>query len=216
MVGAVPIEPCSHLGFLSCGRRSHASFEGQTLATREETCFYRSWREAAGGTSVWIIRRHVPAQYHACVVAAQFSVTVSFCHHNVGKASVFSALASLRQRPMWGSMVRSGSSTSIAVNPFDEPRSQRGHRPDRGLASICWGRLGRMKLRRGFPTTPAPILEGGRPQGRFRAWLSHHSLRSMAYPSRSVRGEDNSPLWAMSGSGQNRTTGLALMGLVEA
>jgi peptide/nickel transport system permease protein len=85
---------------------------GQTLATREHA-FIEAAR-AAGGTSVWIIRRHVLPNIMR-VVAAQFSVTVSFAIITSASLS-FLGLGIPPPTPDWGSMVRSGFDF-IAVNP---------------------------------------------------------------------------------------------------
>jgi peptide/nickel transport system permease protein len=85
---------------------------GQTLATREHA-FIEAAR-AAGGSPVWIIRRHVWPNIMR-VVAAQFSVTVSFAIITSASLS-FLGLGIPPPTPDWGSMVRSGFDF-IAVNP---------------------------------------------------------------------------------------------------
>jgi peptide/nickel transport system permease protein len=75
---------------------------GQTLAV------------AAGGSSLWIIRRHVWPNIFR-VVAAQFAITVSFAIITSASLS-FLGLGIPPPVPDWGSMVRSGFDV-LAINP---------------------------------------------------------------------------------------------------
>jgi peptide/nickel transport system permease protein len=85
---------------------------GQTLAVREHS--YIEAAIAAGGASLWIIRRHVWPNIFR-VVAAQFAVTVSFAIITSASLS-FLGLGIPPPTPDWGSMVRSGFDV-LAINP---------------------------------------------------------------------------------------------------
>ena len=91
---------------------------GQTLAVREHA--YIEAAVAAGGSSLWIIRRHVWPNIMR-VVAAQFAITVSFAIITSASLS-FLGLGIPPPTPDWGSMVRSG---------FDVPGDQPGDEPRR-------------------------------------------------------------------------------------
>jgi peptide/nickel transport system permease protein len=85
---------------------------GQTLAVREQP--YIEAAVAAGGSSLWIIRRHVwPNVFR--IVAAQFAITVSFAIITSASLS-FLGLGIPPPTPDWGSMVRSGFDV-LAINP---------------------------------------------------------------------------------------------------
>jgi len=85
---------------------------GQTLAVREQP--YIEAAVAAGGSSLWIIRRHVWPNIFR-VVAAQFAITVSFAIITSASLS-FLGLGIPPPTPDWGSMVRSGFDV-LAINP---------------------------------------------------------------------------------------------------
>jgi peptide/nickel transport system permease protein len=85
---------------------------GQTLAVREQP--YIEAAVAAGGSSLWIIRRHVWPNI-VRVVAAQFAITVSFAIITSASLS-FLGLGIPPPTPDWGSMVRSGFDV-LAINP---------------------------------------------------------------------------------------------------
>jgi peptide/nickel transport system permease protein len=85
---------------------------GQTLAVREHA--YIEAAVAAGGSSFWIIRRHVWPNIFR-VVAAQFAITVSFAIITSASLS-FLGLGIPPPVPDWGSMVRSGFDV-LAINP---------------------------------------------------------------------------------------------------
>ena len=85
---------------------------GQTLAVREHA--YIEAAVAAGGSALWIIRRHVWPNIFR-IVAAQFAVTVSFAIITSASLS-FLGLGIPPPVPDWGSMVRSGFDV-LAINP---------------------------------------------------------------------------------------------------
>ena len=85
---------------------------GQALAVREHA--YIEAAVAAGGSSVWIIRRHVWPNIMR-VVAAQFAITVSFAIITSASLS-FLGLGIPPPTPDWGGMVRSGFDV-LAINP---------------------------------------------------------------------------------------------------
>jgi peptide/nickel transport system permease protein len=85
---------------------------GQTLAVREMAFIEAA--VAAGGSSGWIIRRHVWPNI-VRVVAAQFSLTISFAIITSASLS-FLGLGIPPPTPDWGSMVRTGYDF-IGVNP---------------------------------------------------------------------------------------------------
>ena len=88
----------------SCGRR----WPGWSEARRSR-CAKHAYIEAAvaaGGSSLWIIRRHVWPNIMR-VVAAQFAITVSFAIITSASLS-FLGLGIPPPMPDWGSMVRSG------------------------------------------------------------------------------------------------------------
>jgi peptide/nickel transport system permease protein len=85
---------------------------GQTLAVREHA--YIEAAIAAGGSALWIIRRHVWPNIFR-IVAAQFSITVSFAIITSASLS-FLGLGIPPPVPDWGSMVRSGFDV-LAINP---------------------------------------------------------------------------------------------------
>lgn len=85
---------------------------GQTLAVREMAFIEAA--VAAGGSAVWIIRRHVWPNILR-VVAAQFALTVSFAIITSASLS-FLGLGIPPPTPDWGSMVRTGYDF-IGVNP---------------------------------------------------------------------------------------------------
>jgi len=85
---------------------------GQTLAVREHA--YVEAAVAAGGSTFWILRRHVWPNI-ARVVAAQFAITVSFAIITSASLS-FLGLGIPPPTPDWGSMVRSGFDY-LAFNP---------------------------------------------------------------------------------------------------
>jgi peptide/nickel transport system permease protein len=85
---------------------------GQTFAVREMAFIEAA--VAAGGSSGWIIRRHVWPNIMR-VVAAQFSLTVSFAIITSASLS-FLGLGIPPPTPDWGSMVRTGYDF-IAINP---------------------------------------------------------------------------------------------------
>jgi peptide/nickel transport system permease protein len=85
---------------------------GQTLAVREHA--YIEAAVAAGGSALWIIRRHVWPNIFR-VVAAQFAITVSFAIITSASLS-FLGLGIPPPVPDWGSMVRSGFDV-LAINP---------------------------------------------------------------------------------------------------
>src|SRR5262245_26735210 len=85
---------------------------GQTLAVREHP--YVEAAVAAGGSTTWIIRRHIWPNIFR-VVAAQFAVTVSFAIITSASLS-FLGLGVPPPTPDWGSMVRSGFDF-LAINP---------------------------------------------------------------------------------------------------
>ena len=85
---------------------------GQTLVVREAT--YIEAAVAAGGTSAWIIRRHVWPNIMR-IVAAQFAVAVSLATITAASLS-FLGLGIPPPTADWGGMVRSGFEF-LAVNP---------------------------------------------------------------------------------------------------
>jgi len=85
---------------------------GQTFAVREHA--YIEAAVAAGGSSFWIIRRHVWPNIFR-IVAAQFAITVSFAIITSASLS-FLGLGIPPPVPDWGSMVRSGFDM-LAINP---------------------------------------------------------------------------------------------------
>ena len=85
---------------------------GQTLAVREMAFIEAA--VAAGGSSTWIVRRHVWPNIMR-IVAAQFSLTVSFAIITSASLS-FLGLGIPPPTPDWGSMVRTGYDF-IGVNP---------------------------------------------------------------------------------------------------
>ena len=85
---------------------------GQTLAVREMAFIEAA--VAAGGSSAWIIRRHVWPNIMR-VVAAQFALTVSFAIITSASLS-FLGLGIPPPTPDWGSMVRTGYDF-IGINP---------------------------------------------------------------------------------------------------
>ena len=85
---------------------------GQALAVREHA--YIEAAVAAGGSSLWIIRRHVWPNIFR-IVAAQFAITVSFAIITSASLS-FLGLGIPPPVPDWGSMVRSGFDV-LAINP---------------------------------------------------------------------------------------------------
>jgi peptide/nickel transport system permease protein len=85
---------------------------GQTLAVREMAFIEAA--VVAGGSSGWIIRRHIWPNV-ARVVAAQFALTVSLAIITSASLS-FLGLGIPPPTPDWGSMVRSGYDY-IGVNP---------------------------------------------------------------------------------------------------
>jgi peptide/nickel transport system permease protein len=86
---------------------------GQALAVRE-TPFVEAAR-AAGGTSSWIIRRHVWPNV-VRVAAPQFAVTVAFAIFTSASLS-FLGLGIPPPTPDWGGMVRTGYDY-LSINPF--------------------------------------------------------------------------------------------------
>jgi peptide/nickel transport system permease protein len=86
---------------------------GQTLATRELA--YVTAARALGGSPLWIVRWHVLPNI-ARVIAAQFSVTVSFAIFTSASLS-FLGLGIPPPTPDWGGMVRSGFDY-LTVNPL--------------------------------------------------------------------------------------------------
>jgi len=85
---------------------------GQTLAVREHA--YIEAAVASGGSSLWIIRRHVLPNIFR-IIAAQFAITVSFAIITSASLS-FLGLGIPPPVPDWGSMVRSGFDV-LAINP---------------------------------------------------------------------------------------------------
>ena len=85
---------------------------GQTLAVREHA--YIEAAVAAGGSTFWIIHRHVWPNIFR-IIAAQFAVTVSFAIITSASLS-FLGLGIPPPAPDWGSMVRSGFDV-LAINP---------------------------------------------------------------------------------------------------
>lgn len=86
---------------------------GQTLLVREQP--YIEAAVAAGGSSSWIICRHVWPNILR-TVAAQFAITVSFAIITSASLS-FLGLGIPPPTPDWGSMVRSGFDV-LAINPL--------------------------------------------------------------------------------------------------
>jgi len=86
---------------------------GQVLAVREAT-FIEAAR-AAGGTSAWIIARHVWPNIMR-VIAAQFAVSVSFAIFTSSSLS-FLGLGIPPPTPDWGGMVRTGYDF-LVLNPL--------------------------------------------------------------------------------------------------
>ena len=86
---------------------------GQTLLVREQP--YIEAAVAAGGSSAWIISRHVWPNILR-TVAAQFAITVSFAIITSASLS-FLGLGIPPPTPDWGSMVRSGFDV-LAINPL--------------------------------------------------------------------------------------------------
>lgn len=86
---------------------------GQTLALREMT--FVEAATAVGGTPAWIIRQHIWPNL-ARIVAAQFSITVSFAIFTSASLS-FLGLGIPPPTPDWGGMVRSGFDV-LAINPL--------------------------------------------------------------------------------------------------
>jgi peptide/nickel transport system permease protein len=86
---------------------------GQTLLVREQP--YIEAAVAAGGSSSWIISRHVWPNILR-TVAAQFAITVSFAIITSASLS-FLGLGIPPPTPDWGSMVRSGFDV-LAINPL--------------------------------------------------------------------------------------------------
>jgi peptide/nickel transport system permease protein len=86
---------------------------GQVLAIREAT-FIEAAR-AVGGTTAWIISRHVWPNTMR-VVAAQFAVSVSFAIFTSSSLS-FLGLGIPPPTPDWGGMVRAGYDF-LAINPL--------------------------------------------------------------------------------------------------
>ena len=85
---------------------------GQTLAVREMDFIEAA--VAAGGSTAWILSRHVLANI-AGVVAAQFTLTVSLAIITSASLS-FLGLGIPPPTPDWGSMVHSGYDF-LGVNP---------------------------------------------------------------------------------------------------
>ena len=85
---------------------------GQALVIREAT--YIEAAVAAGGTSAWIIRRHVWPNIMR-IVAAQFAIAVSLATITAASLS-FLGLGIPPPTPDWGGMVRSGFEY-LALNP---------------------------------------------------------------------------------------------------
>ena len=85
---------------------------GQALAIRE-TLFVEAAR-AAGGTTWWIVRRHMLPNT-AGVIAAQFALTVAYAIFT-SSSLAFLGLGIPPPTPDWGGMVRSGLDY-LAINP---------------------------------------------------------------------------------------------------
>jgi len=85
---------------------------GQTLAVREHSFIEAA--VAAGGSALWIVRKHVWPNIFR-IVAAQFAITVSFAIITSSSLS-FLGLGIPPPVPDWGSMVRSGFDV-LAINP---------------------------------------------------------------------------------------------------
>jgi peptide/nickel transport system permease protein len=85
---------------------------GQTLAVREHSFIEAA--VAAGGSALWIVRRHVWPNIFR-IVAAQFAITISFAIITSASLS-FLGLGIPPPVPDWGSMVRSGFDV-LAINP---------------------------------------------------------------------------------------------------
>ena len=111
MVGPSLLNLVLVLGVVTCPVVARL-VRGQTLAVREHA--YIEAAVAAGGSSFWIIRRHVWPNI-VRIVAAQFAITVSFAIITSASLS-FLGLGIPPPTPDWGSMVRSGFDV-LAINP---------------------------------------------------------------------------------------------------
>lgn len=86
---------------------------GQVLNIRETT--FVEAAEAVGGSPTWIIRKHIWPNIMR-VVAAQFSITVSFAIFTSASLS-FLGLGTPPPTPDWGGMVRTGYEF-LSINPL--------------------------------------------------------------------------------------------------
>jgi peptide/nickel transport system permease protein len=112
MVGATVENLVLVLGFVTWPGIARL-VRGQTLATRELA--YVTAARALGGSPSWIIRWHVLPNI-VRVIAAQFSITVSFAIFTSASLS-FLGLGIPPPTPDWGGMVRGGFDY-LTINPL--------------------------------------------------------------------------------------------------